>query len=399
MYISVCNLKLKRHFLTIKQVTRQTPTVKLQSDASYVVVGGFGGIGQSICLWLAEHGAKNLIVVSRSANAADKASVLLTELHNLGCRVKPVSCDITNETDVLRMVEACKDMAPIRGVIQGAMVLRDSILEQMSLADYTTGLRPKVQGTWNLHTAFASTPLDFFVILSSIAGVIGIASQCNYGAGGAFQDALAAYRTSQGLPCVSIDIGAVKNVGYVAEHEETDAYLKKQGHMVLSEGDVLKSLACAITSPFATQLVFGINTAPSSALWNDGPASRDLRFWPVKFRSTGDEGASTGVADTLAGRIAGAKTLDDAAVAVNAEITAKIMEIFMIPEAEVFPNKPMADFGVDSLTAVELRNTLATKAGAEVSIFDIMQSPSLSALALSIAGKSAHLNSALVVGA
>ena len=287
-------------------------------------------------------------------------------------------------------------MAPVRGVIQGAMVLRDSILEKMSPADYTAGLRPKVQGTWNLHTAFATTPLDFFVILSSIAGVIGIASQCNYGAGGAFQDALAAHRTSQGLPCVSIDIGAVKNVGYVAEHDETHTYLKKQGHMVLSESDVLRSLACAITSPFATQLVFGINTSPSSALWDEGPASRDLRFWPTKYRSTGNDDASVGMADTLAGRIAGAKSLEEAAAAVGAEIVAKIMDIFMIPEAEVFPNMPMADFGVDSLTAVELRNTLATKASAEVSIFDIMQSASLSSLALSIATKSTHLNCKLL---
>lgn len=375
------------------------PSVKLSSNASYVVVGGFGGIGQSICLWLAEHGAKSLIVLSRSVNAADKAAPLLEDLAHLGCQVKSIACDITEESDVLRAVKACKTMPPIRGVIQGAMVLKDSILEQMSLADYSTGLRPKVQGTWNLHKTFESTPLDFFVILSSIAGVIGIASQCNYGAGGAFQDALAAYRSSRGLPCVSIDIGAVKNVGYVAEHDETHAYLKKQGHMVLSEEDVLKSLQCAITDPFATQLIFGINTAPSSALWDSGPASRDLRFWPTKFRSTGNESANAGMADTLAGRIACAKSLEEAAVAVAAEITAKIMDIFMIPEAEVFLNKPMADFGVDSLTAVELRNALATKASAEVSIFDIMQSPSLSALALAIAAKSAHLNSALVIAA
>jgi len=267
----------------------------------------------------------------------------------------------------------------------------------MSLSDYTTGLRPKVQGTWNLHTAFSSTPLDFFVILSSIAGVIGIASQCNYGAGGAFQDALAAWRTSRGLPCVSIDIGAVKNVGYVAEHEETDAYLKKQGHMVLSEDDVLKALASAIISPYATQLVFGINTAPNSALWEDGPAARDLRFWPTKFRNTGDDVVGTGRADNLAGRIASARTLEEAAGAVALEITAKIMDIFMIPEDEVFQNKPMADFGVDSLTAVELRNALATKASAEISIFDIMQSPSLSALATSIARKSAHISRALAL--
>ncbi|KAF2729917.1 ketoacyl-synt-domain-containing protein [Polyplosphaeria fusca] len=378
-------------------VIRQTPTARLHADASYVVVGGFGGIGQSVCLWLAEHGARNLIVLSRSANASERATALLGELGKLQCRVKAISCDIADEADLQRAVESCNtDMPPVRGLIQGAMALRDSILEQMSLSDYTTGLRPKVQGTWNLHKAFSSAPVDFFVILSSIAGVIGIASQCNYGAGGAFQDALAAYRTSHGMPCVSIDIGAVKNVGYVAEHDETNTYLKKQGHMLLSESDVLKAVECAITSPYATQLIFGINTSPNSALWDDGPASRDLRFSPAKYRSAGEDAANAGPkSDELAARISRARTLDDAVAAVAAEITAKIMDIFMIPEEEVFPNKPMADFGVDSLTAVELRNALATKAAAEISIFDIMQSPSLDALAAAIAVKSAHISPAL----
>ncbi|GME49746.1 ketoacyl-synt-domain-containing protein [Neofusicoccum parvum] len=378
-------------------VVPQTPTAKLRADASYVVVGGFGGIGQSVCLWLAEHGAKNLVVLSRSANAQDKAAPLLAELDKIGCKVKAVSCDIADETDVARAVAACSlDMPPIRGVIQGAMVLRDSILEQMTLEDYYSGLRPKVQGTWNLSNQLSGQELDFFVILSSIAGVIGIASQCNYGAGGAFQDALAQWRTSRGLPAVSIDIGAVKNVGYVAEHDETDAYLKKQGHMVLGEGDVLKAVEAAVTSPFATQLVFGINTAPG-ALWDsEGPAARDLRFWPAKFRESDQAVSGTAKTDDLAGRIAAASSLDAAAQHVASEITSKIMDIFMIPEDEVFANKPMAEFGVDSLTAVELRNSLALKASAEISIFDIMQSPSLTALATTIASKSAHINAALI---
>lgn len=281
---------------------------------------------------------------------------------------------------------------------------QDSILEQMSLADYQTGLRPKVQGSWNLHTAFASAPLDFFIMLSSVAGVIGIASQCNYGAGGSFQDALARHRTSLGLPAVSIDIGAVKNVGYVSEHEDTSVYLKKQGHMILSEGDVLKAVECAVTDPHATQLVFGINTSPASAFWDEGgPAARDLRFWPAKFRGAdgGDADGASGsaAADNLAGRIARAKTLDEASAAVAVEITAKLMDIFMMPEDEVAPGKPMAEFGVDSLTAVELRNALALKAAAEISIFDIMQSPSLTALATTIAGKSAHLSPSLASAA
>ena len=82
------------------------PTVELQPDASYVVVGGFGGIGQSICLWLAERGARNLIILSRSANAAAKAAPLLNDLHNLGCQVRAVACDIADENDVKRAEES-----------------------------------------------------------------------------------------------------------------------------------------------------------------------------------------------------------------------------------------------------------------------------------------------------
>lgn len=119
--------------LTMQQVVRQAPTARLHADGSYVVVGGFGGIGQSVCLWLAEHGARNIIVLSRSANASERASGLLDELTKLQCRVKAISCDIADEADVQRAVESCKaDMPPVRGLIQGAMALRVSITKHRS---------------------------------------------------------------------------------------------------------------------------------------------------------------------------------------------------------------------------------------------------------------------------
>jgi aryl carrier-like protein len=77
-------------------------------------------------------------------------------------------------------------------------------------------------------------------------------------------------------------------------------------------------------------------------------------------------------------------------------ITNKLMDIFMIAETEVDPSKSLSVYGVDSLVAVELRNMLALRAGAEVSIFDIMQSPSITALASTVASKSSHIDSSLV---
>ena len=108
----------------------------------------------------------------------------------------------------------------------------------MTLDDHKAALAPKVNGSWNLHRAFPwRDDLDFYIMLSSLVGVFGLASQCNYSAGGSYQDALAAHRVEQGLPGVSIDLGVVKSVGYLAESaeaERTIGKLEKHGFMTLS---------------------------------------------------------------------------------------------------------------------------------------------------------------------
>lgn len=255
--------------------------------------------------------------------------------------------------------------------------MQDSILEHMTLEDYRKATVPKVQGSWNLHEYFKEQPLDFFIMLSSLAGIVGFASQCNYSAGGTFQDALARHRTSRGLPGVAIDIGVVKSVGYVAENDDTAERLRKTGHTVLSEDDVLRAVESAILSPQATQLMLGLNTGPGPH-WEESPMARDMRF-----SSLGDQ-------------IAAASTLDEAAEAVVQAITKKLVDIFMLAEAEVSPSMSLSDYGVDSLVAVELRNMLALRAGSETSIFDIMQSTSISALAIVVATKSNHLDRSLI---
>lgn len=275
--------------------------------------------------------------------------------------------------------------------------MQDSILEQMTLEDYYTAIRPKVQGSWNLHEYFREQPLDFFVMLSSLAGIVGYASQCNYSAGGTFQDALARHRTARGLPGVAIDLGVVKSIGYVAENDGTAERLRKTGHTVLSEDDVLKAVESAILSPRATQLMLGLNTGPGPH-WEESPMARDMRFSSLRFRQSSQvtTSVSRGGSSDLGDQIAAASTLDEAAEAVVQAITKKLVDIFMLAEAEISPSMSLSDYGVDSLVAVELRNMLALRAGSETSIFDIMQSTSISALATVVATKSNHIDKGLI---
>ena len=112
----------------------KVPTAKFRDDSSYLVVGGLGGIGQSVCHWMADHGARNLIILSRSANT-QKADTFVIEMERLGCKTKAIGCDISDALQLNKALDSClQEMPPIRGGVQGAMVL------QVSMQRLYTGL-------------------------------------------------------------------------------------------------------------------------------------------------------------------------------------------------------------------------------------------------------------------
>ncbi|KAL2131930.1 hypothetical protein VTI74DRAFT_4432 [Chaetomium olivicolor] len=270
----------------------------------------------------------------------------------------------------------------------------------MTIDDYRAAILPKVNATWNLHTRFQDpSSLDFFVILSSVAGIVGYASQSNYSAGGAYEDALARWRVAHGLPAVSVDLGAVKGVGYVAETAGVAGRMEKVGHMLLAEEKVLAVIESAILDPFHPQIVVGLNNGPGRHWDSDGVSQlgRDARFQALRWHQSGQGqaqsqqrgGKNTG--DSLAGKLAEATTRGEAEKVVGRAIAQKLADIFMIPVDDIDESKHPSQYGVDSLVAVELRNMLAHQAAADVSIFGIMQSPSLAGLASEVVSKSGHV--------
>lgn len=277
--------------------------------------------------------------------------------------------------------------------------LQDSILERMTVADYEAATKPKVEGSWNLHQLLKNTHLDFFIMLSSLAGVFGHSSQSNYSAGGCFQDALAFYRNSQGLPAVSIDLGVVESIGYVAEHDGTAERMHKMGYTILRESDVLEAVESAMVSPFSGQILLGINTGPGQHM-QETAMSRDARFSPLRYRELAHTlvSANLGFANSsdIGVKISQANTFEEAASAVAEAICKKVADIFMMEDGEVDVKKKLSDYGVDSLVVVEIRNMLTLRVGAEVSIFDIIQSTSISSLGSLVAAKSSHLSPSLL---
>ncbi|KUI53493.1 Lovastatin diketide synthase LovF [Cytospora mali] len=344
-------------------VVPQARIVKFPANESYLLVGGVGGIGRSVAHWMVAHGAKNLILLSRSAASSEKTGAFISELQEAGCRVIAVSCDVADEAGLAEALCASeRELPPIRGIIHGGMVLQDSILEQMTLDDYTTAFRPKVKGSWNLHNEFTrrGRHLDFFIMLSSLAGIIGHASQSNYSASGAYQDALARYRVGQNLPGVSIDVGIVKSVGYVAERADVAERMARLGYMPISEDQVLRVLESAILEPCSPQVLVGLQTGPGRVWEPNGESQlgRDSRFAALRHCQTMkiQQKTSSGARSdrevlTLSDKLAEATSRDDAETLVSQAIAEKLSTIFMIPIGEIDPTTKLSHYGVDSLVA------------------------------------------------
>lgn len=218
----------------------------LDPDATYVLSGGLGGIGRSIAEMMFAAGARNISFVSRSGAAAPEAQRLLDSLQVRGCNAQAYACDITSSTAVEQFMMHSEERGEtIKGVVQCAMVLRDAMFDNMTFEQWTQSLAPKVSGSWNLHKHLPAD-LDFFIMLSSMAGIIGNPGQANYSAAGTYQDALSQHRRAQGRASTTIDLGIVSDVGYIAENAAEFERLAYLENLFISERDLHMILQAAM---------------------------------------------------------------------------------------------------------------------------------------------------------
>ncbi|KAK8130893.1 polyketide synthase [Apiospora sp. TS-2023a] len=373
-------------------------------DATYVIVGGTGGIGQSITKQMIERGARHVVLLSRSGKVSDDIKKLMDFGEPLGASVHVKSCDAGDESSVKSVLqEIQKTLPPIRGIVHAAMVLRDVLFEDMTYEDYTTVVRSKVAGAWNLHNAFSDQPLDFFILLSSVAGIIGNRGQAAYAGANTFLDALARHRRRNGLVATSLALAAVADVGYLAAGSDgaarTAEVLKSLGGACMTGAEVLALFEAAVTGRVDPaceyeQCVTGVDFADSGAnlpyYASDGKFSHLRQIALAKY--LGDASASSLVSKrTLAQELARAATVDEAIEAVAGGLREKLGAILMVDPAVLAAQQAttsVATMGLDSLNAIELRNWIAKECQTHLQVLELLTAGTLNNLAALVLKKS-----------
>ncbi|KAG8157435.1 hypothetical protein KVR01_012819 [Diaporthe batatas] len=357
-----------------------------KTDASYLVVGGLGGIGRSILRWLVKRGAKYLIVPSRSGLAdSGPATDVVRELREQGTMVVTPKCDASSLDSIACVLdEYGRTMPAVRGCINAAMELNDSIYDNMTHEQWSNTIRSKVPTSWNLHLLLPD--VDFFIMLSSVAGILGHSGQANYAAGCTFQDALAHYRMYHDQNALSIDLGVMGDIGVVAESEGLQRHFERtQGLDAISENEFLALLdmCCDPARPTiacdasASQLLVGLTTPAeriSRMLEPLEPLERPLFSyfkWP-RGGAMQNAGSSGGDAVAVAELFRQADSPEDRAAVVVDALVNKLARALTIKPVDLDVTQPLHAFGVDSLIAVELRNWMGKQFAADVPVFEIM---------------------------
>ncbi|KAF4339725.1 polyketide synthase [Fusarium beomiforme] len=336
------------------------------SEKSYLMVGLVSDFGRSLCRWMVENGAKYIVLTSRKAQVDQ---LWLQEMEDLGAVVRVYPMDVSKRESVQAVCDSIKDLPPVGGVCNGALVLKDQLFVKMEPDALSDVFAPKVDGTLHLSEIFSEPTLDFFVLFSSMSSVVGNAGQSNYNAASLFQAAIAQQRRERGLAASVMALGMVADVGYIAAKGPTlMERLKKAFYMPISESDAHQIFAEAVaaskpgvTGDDTIEMVSGIQpfnyTASTKARppWVNNP-----RFSHFVREEEGSEDVDTSRAGQsnirILERLDAAGSEEEAAAALLVAFRAKVETMLQMTPDSLNVEASLLDVGIDSLLAVEIRS-------------------------------------------
>lgn len=352
------------------------PIIKL--DGSYIVTGGTSGFGLVTGRWLADQGAARILLVSRSGKKAEGLEETIQYIESKGAQLDIMAVDVTNAEQVRGLVaHARAGRHPLRGVFHGAMVLDDAMLVDVTPERLHRVLRPKVEGALQVAAAVKEVPdLDFLVFYSSISSVVGNRGQTNYVIANALLDGLAHKLRAEHLPAVSINWGALAEVGVVARDAHIEMVLASSGITGLTNLQAFNALEIALRSAKAQMGVFLVDWEK----WNEihPHLAEDARFREQRVRAGSSGGG--GVVDEIRASLSDLSR-DQRLRALEAHVQEVLAATLRMSKENVPLNRKINEMGVDSLMVLELSLGIKERLGLTFSAMEFLKGPNIEQLA------------------
>jgi acyl transferase domain-containing protein/acyl carrier protein len=338
--------------------SRDPQPCKLAANAAYLVTGAYGGLGFRTVQWLAERGATRIFMVGRST-PSNEIREQISKLKDRGVRVHDVVADISKRPDLEEIFEQIGESGTeLRGIVHAAGVLDDGTLSQQTPEKIANVFAPKVQGAWLLHEISRQHALDFFVLFGSAASVLGSAGQINHGAANAFLEALSHQRRLEGLPSTTVAWGAWSEIGAAARLKNTGR-AARLGLGAFSPDKGIDLLEQAIASQRAEVSAMAVDW---QIYLESGQTARD---WPLfeNFLPTTKNESSGVLTDTLNSHLLNAPAENRLDI-IKQYLRDRISRVLGLENlAALREDQPLAELGLDSLMALELKNWLQKESG------------------------------------
>ncbi|TWT93744.1 Phthiocerol synthesis polyketide synthase type I PpsC [Stieleria varia] len=357
------------------------PPVEFRADATYWIAGGTGGFGLQIARWMAQRGARHLVLSGRRKKLPADVSKQVESMKSMGVEVKVLPADITCRADVDSVLRHIDDhMPPLKGMFHTAMVLEDRLLADLDRETLTRVLRPKVIGGWNMHEASLDRSLDHFVLFSSLSSVFGHAGQANYSAANALLDSLTHYRRAVGLPGLVINWGHLGEVGYLAQRDELGQRLERQGVLSFTVRQATDALQFAMQNEALQLSVLKMDWS----LWRGLGITSDPSPRFAHLLQHRNEFVSGGVNTLATAKQIREADSEDRREMIRAIVCTKTASLLGMELSQVESHRPLVEMGLDSLMAVELRNWIESRIEISLPIAMLMRCPSIDQLATEI---------------
>ncbi len=329
---------------------RSSHPIAIRADGTYLVTGGLGGLGLQVAGWLVEHGAQHMILMGRHAPSS-AAQTAINALEQQGAEVIVAQADVSQADQVAVVLASIDPTVPLRGIIHTAGIIDDGVLVQQTWERFAAVAAPKAGGAWQLHALTQNCPLDFFVLFSSIASVLGSVGQGNYAAANAALDVLAQHRHAHGLPALSVNWGAWSDVGMFAALSKHDRGRRlTQGLRYISPAQGRQVMTQLLQSDAPQLMVLPID-------WRQYDTRPPL-FAEIRPDVKPIEPAARSVTVTIAAKLQAAPINQRRSILSNYVREHAINVLGLSASYPIDPRQPLSELGLDSLMAVELRNAL-----------------------------------------